>query len=77
MSKKAKFDWKHEIKVLQGYICPVCGLKGTDSTLQIHHCKNKCRGGDNSISNCVAVHDKCHKSIHQKYGNDYYDPRQG
>lgn len=77
MSKKAKFDWKHEIKVLQGYVCPVCGLKGTDSTLQIHHCKNKCRGGNNSTINCVAVHSKCHKLIHEKHGNDYYDPRQG
>ena len=38
---------------------------------------NKCRGGDNSISNCVAVHDKCHKLIHEKHGNDYYDPRRG
>jgi 5-methylcytosine-specific restriction endonuclease McrA len=69
-------NWKREIKQEQDYICPVCGKKGTDKTLDIHHCKNKCEGGRNTRENCVAVHrSTCHKWIHETYGNDYYDPR--
>lgn len=73
--KIPKQDWKHDIKESQDYICPVCNQKGTDHSMDIHHCKNKCKGGNNSKCNCVAVHKKCHKWIHQEYGNNFYDPR--
>lgn len=73
---KSKNAWKKQIKINQDYICPVCGKKGTDKSLDVHHCKNKSRGGDNSLSNCVAVHKvPCHRWIHETYGNQYYDPR--
>lgn len=70
-----KKDWKHDIKVSQDYICPVCNQQGTDYTMDIHHCRNKCKGGNNSRENCVAVHKTCHRLIHQKYGNQFHDPR--
>lgn len=73
--KEPKSDWKHDIKVSQDYVCPVCGNKGTDRTMSIHHCKNKCRGGNNTKENCCAVHIQCHRWIHENYGNKYYDPR--
>ena len=73
---QSKTAWKKAIKISQNYICPVCGKKGTDQTLDIHHCKNKCRGGNNSKQNCVAVHRAtCHRLIHKRYGNEYFDPR--
>lgn len=79
MAKKkrgSKNGWKKEIKVSQNYICAVCGKPGTDRTLNIHHCINKSRGGNNSPKNCVAVHEyPCHKWIHKTFGNNYYDPR--
>ena len=71
-----KHDWKHDIKVDQDYVCSVCGLKGSESSLQIHHCKNKCRGGGNTRENCCAVHVRCHRLIHDRYGNNFHDPRQ-
>jgi 5-methylcytosine-specific restriction endonuclease McrA len=73
---KSKYDWKKAIKQSQDYICAVCGKKGTDQTLDIHHCKAKSKGGNNSKENCVAVHRRtCHKWIHETYGNNTYDPR--
>ncbi len=71
----ATSEWKHEIKEAQNYICPVCGKKGTDRTMDIHHCKNKCKGGKSTKENCVAVHKTCHSWIHKIYKNKYYDPR--
>ena len=73
-NKPIKQDWKHEIKVSQDYICPVCGLRGTDYTLNIHHCKNRCKGGKSTKENCVAVHIECHKWIHKVYRNKEYRP---
>lgn len=73
--KGPKQDWKHNIKVSQNYICPVCGKEGTDYTMNIHHCKNRCKGGKSCKENCVAVHIECHKWIHKTYGNKTYDPR--
>jgi len=73
---KSKNAWKKEIKQSQNYICPVCGKRGTDKTLDIHHCLPKAKHGNNSLENCVAVHrDTCHKWIHETYGLSYYDPR--
>jgi 5-methylcytosine-specific restriction endonuclease McrA len=75
-SKKTKYNWKKEIKVSQDYICAVCGKKGTDQSLDIHHCKPKSRGGRNTAENCCAVHRAtCHKWIHETYGLKFYDPR--
>ena len=66
---------KHDIKVEQDYICPVCGQRGSDSSMDIHHCKNRVSGGSNNRENLVAVHKTCHKKIHLKYGNKFFDPR--
>lgn len=63
-----KHDWKREIKESQNYICPVCGKKGTDRTLNIHHMVPKCRKGCNSKDNCVAWHITCHQEYHRKHG---------
>ena len=73
--KVPKQDWKHDIKVSQDYICPVCNQKGTEHTMDTHHCQNRCNNGKNTRENCVAVHKACHKLIHKKYGNEYFDPR--
>ena len=68
-NKPIKQDWKHEIKVSQDYICPVCGLKGTDYTLDIHHTCPVCKNGKNTKQNCVAWHKiPCHKNYHKRYG---------
>ena len=32
-----KHDWKREIKISQDYICPVCGKRCNDRTMNIHH----------------------------------------
>jgi 5-methylcytosine-specific restriction endonuclease McrA len=73
-ANKKRSNWKKQIKIDQNYICPVCGKVGTDRTMDIHHCKNKSRGGGNQRSNVVAVHKTCHAWIHETYGNNYYNP---
>jgi 5-methylcytosine-specific restriction endonuclease McrA len=72
---KSKNDWKKEIKEEQNYKCAQCGETFGARQLQIHHKKNKCRGGTNARENCCAVCENCHKWIHETYGNNYYDPR--
>ena len=73
--KKKQYSWKKQIKIEQNYICPVCGLKGTDRSMDIHHCLPVSAGGLTTRENCVAVHRTCHQWIHEEYGNEYYDPR--
>jgi len=34
--------------------CPVCGQKGTEWSLNIHHCIAQSKGGKNTKENCVA-----------------------
>jgi len=70
-----KSGFKQDIKIEQDYICPVCGQRGSDSSMDIHHCKNRVSGGSNNRENLVAVHKTCHKKIHLKYGNKFFDPR--
>lgn len=71
-----KLDWKHEIKVSQNYICPICGKEGTDRSLNLHHIINKCKNGRNTRENCVALHVTCHRWLHERYGNKTVDMRQ-
>jgi len=61
--------WKRNIKIEQHYICLICGKKGTDQSLTIHHKKAKENGGTNVRSNVVAWHRTCHRRYHEKYGN--------
>jgi len=61
--------WKRNIKIEQYYICLVCGRKGTDQTLNIHHKKAKRNGGKSNRENVVAWHATCHRRYHEKYGN--------
>ena len=69
-----KHDWKKEIKESQGYICPVCGKKGTDSSLDIHHMRPRAKKGSNSKGNLVAWHKSpCHSNYHKKYGTRISD----
>jgi len=68
-----KNDWKREIKESQNYICPVCGKVGTNSSMDIHHMRPKCKNGSNSKENCVAWHKTCHRDYHQKYGTKISD----
>lgn len=64
-----KHDWKKDIKISQDYICAFCGKKGTDSSLDIHHCIPRVKHGSNSKDNCVAVHKQpCHRDYHKKHG---------
>jgi len=73
-NKPIKQDWKHEIKVSQDYICPVCGLKGTDYTLDIHHCLAKANKGKNTKENCVAwPKTPCHRNYHKSHGTKRSD----
>lgn len=67
--KVHKHDWKHDIKVDQNYICPVCGLKGSESSLSIHHTTPVCKHGKSNKENCVAWHTvPCHRDYHKRYG---------
>ena len=70
--------WKKEIKQKQDYICPVCGKKGTNKTLSIHHKIAKAHGGTNSRENVVAWHKTFHEAYHHINGNqesdDYGNP---
>lgn len=72
---KSKNAWKKQVKIDQDFICPVCGKKGTNKSMNIHHIRNKCKGGGNERSNVVALHRTCHRWVHETYGNQYYDPR--
>ena len=79
MSKKNKHDWKKVVKQEQSYICPVCGKRGTDKSLDIHHKRPKSKNGSNTRNNLVAWHKvPCHQEYHQNYGlqtsNDYGNP---
>lgn len=79
MSNKDKHDWKKEVKESQNYVCPICGKRGTDRTLNIHHKVAKSRHGTNTRENLVAWHVWCHREYHEKWGNktsdDYGNPR--
>ena len=50
-----------------GHYCEVCG-KVEEQTMALHHRKLKSRGGEDSASNLIRIHHKCHtygkKSIH-------------
>ena len=76
--KKIPQDWKHDIKVEQNYICPVCGRHCNDWTMNIHHKKPRCRGGKTERDNLVAWCIECHQNYHKKYGtrisDDYGKP---
>jgi len=65
---KKKSRWRRKIKAEQDYICPVCGKKGTDKTLNIHHKRPKARKGTSVRSNVVAWHKTCHQNYHHRYG---------
>lgn len=68
MGKKGS-KWKQEVKKEQNYICPICGKKGTDQTMNIHHKRAKSRGGTNARSNVVAWHRWGHQQYHEQHGN--------
>lgn len=68
-----KHDWKKEIKESQNYICPVCGKKCNDRTMNIHHMRPKCKKGGNSKENTVGWCLECHRAYHQKYGTRISD----
>jgi len=61
-----KDRWKRDIKIRQSYICLICGKKGTDKTLNIHHKKAKKYDGTNDPENVVAWHKTCHNRYHQE-----------
>jgi len=63
-----KHNWKKEVKESQDYICPVCGKKCNDRTMNIHHMRPKCKKGSNSKENAVGWCVECHRSYHEKHG---------
>lgn len=64
-----KDAWKKEIKESQNYVCLICGKKGSNRTLTIHHKIAKSHGGLSTKENTVAWHVWCHKKYHEEYGN--------
>jgi 5-methylcytosine-specific restriction endonuclease McrA len=72
---KSRHSWKREIKESQNYKCLMCEKQFSNRGLQIHHIVNKCRNGKSTKENCIALCEKCHKWIHETYGNNTYDPR--
>ena len=75
MEKKKRTKWKYRIKQEQNFECACCHHVFEPNELQIHHIKNRCRGGLSTKENCVGLCIECHKWIHETYGNDYCDPR--
>lgn len=76
---KSKNAWKKQVKIDQDFICPVCGKKGTNKTLDIHHKKPKSKKGTNVRDNVVAWHrNTCHRDYHREHGlqisDDYGNP---
>lgn len=63
-----KHDWKREIKISQDYICPVCGKRCNDRTMNIHHMRPKCKKGSNSKENTVGWCVECNRNYHKKHG---------
>lgn len=63
-----KHDWKREIKISQDCICPVCGKRCNDRTMNIHHMRPKCKKGSNSKENTVGWCVECHRNYHKKHG---------
>ncbi len=78
MSSERKDAWKRQVKEEQDYICPICGKRGTNKTLNIHHKIAKSHNGTNARENIVAWHISCHRDYHQTWGNqtsdDYGNP---
>lgn len=70
---KSKNGWKKEVKKEQNYICLICGKKGTDKTLNIHHKRAKSKNGGNRRHNVVAWHVWCHRKYHETWGNHMSD----
>ena len=75
---KVKDDWKHEVKQKQNYICPICGRKCNDHTMNIHHKQPKAKKGSNYEGNTVGWCLWCHRAYHKRYGlrtsDDYGNP---
>ena len=68
-------DWRVEVHRRNNFKCVICGRSGTKKNpLQVHHIKNKCRGGNNSPSNTTSFCKECHASWHQKYRNSTVYP---
>lgn len=63
-----KSDIKKAIKEEQLYICFICGEKGTDRSMNIHHKHPKSKGGSSGRHNLVAWHITCHNQYHREYG---------
>jgi 5-methylcytosine-specific restriction endonuclease McrA len=44
-------------------ICEHCGLPFGAERPEYHHIKEAYLGGDNSLANCLVVHQRCHKRL--------------
>jgi 5-methylcytosine-specific restriction endonuclease McrA len=58
----------------QGGCCSVCGLF-LDKHFVIHHKKNRCRGGNETLENAEARHAECEKLMHRLYEDGNYPRR--
>lgn len=56
----ARSSWNSQI---QRYICESCKNEVV-SDLEVHHIKERCKGGDNSPRNLVVLCDRCHDEVH-------------
>ena len=51
----------------QDSICPICrqNIK-VDSKWELHHIKEKSKGGDNKPTNLIMLHPNCHRQVHSQ-----------
>lgn len=62
--KGLNFIWR-----AQGKTCPVCAQPiSVERKWDVHHIKERSKGGDDSPSNLILLHQNCHKQIHSKGG---------
>ncbi|HQF36996.1 MAG TPA: HNH endonuclease [Candidatus Dojkabacteria bacterium] len=58
-------DYKQKVHD-RDLVCQKCGTSGSkDNPLTVHHIIYKCKGGTNSLENCVLLCRNCHRELHK------------
>jgi 5-methylcytosine-specific restriction endonuclease McrA len=60
---KAYKELRAWVFAIDSYTCVICRMYNDRERLHMHHRKTKGSGGEDSISNCYTVCDRCHREI--------------
>jgi hypothetical protein len=64
-AKAPSFKTRAQVYDRCGGYCDCCGSSLLVSEMHVHHRRLRSQGGSNDVSNLLALHDRCHASVHQ------------